>query len=76
MVVRDADNNVRSASDNVKGAFEDAGLPVPIEPCIWQSNQTPKTGFILMPTAESGAFDWNSPKLYSLRDFLLELSVT
>ena len=53
LVFRDADDNIKSAQDSVKGAFGLVGLPVPQTECQWQDNGTIKTGFLLMPSCSA-----------------------
>lgn len=61
LVIRDADNDIRSAQDSVKGAFAAAGLPVPQTEYQWERGDTIKTAFLLMPTcsntSQKGALD-------------------
>lgn len=53
LVIRDADDNIQSAKDSVKGAFSSAGLPIPKSEYKWAENGTIKTAFLLMPACSS-----------------------
>ena len=53
LVIRDADNNIRSAQDSVKDAFKANDLPFPDTEYKWASNGKIKTGFLLMPSCSS-----------------------
>lgn len=61
LIIRDADTDIQSARDNVKGAFLDAGLPVPQGEYQWESNGKIKTGFLLLPAcaaqSQTGSLD-------------------
>lgn len=61
LLIRDADTNVRSARDNIKGTFSEANLPVPEAEYLWADNGKIKTGFLLMPScsdhSETGALE-------------------
>ena len=61
LIIRDADNDIRSAQDNVKGVFANANLPVPQAECQWRDDGSIKTGFLLMPScserSQNGALD-------------------
>ena len=61
LIIRDADDNIQSAQDSVKGAFAAALLPVPQTEYRWARSGTIKTAFLLMPacssTSRSGSLD-------------------
>jgi len=66
LIIRDADNDIYSARQSVKGVFEKANLPIPPNEYQWNDNGKLKTGFLLMPLcsneSQTGALDdlcWN-----------------
>lgn len=61
LIIRDADDNIQSAKDSVKGAFSTANLPVPQAEYMWEDNSKIKTAFLLMPAcsniSQNGSLD-------------------
>lgn len=49
LVIRDAEQDARSAISQIQGALQKAGLPVPGSVYQWESGK-PKTGFLLFPS--------------------------
>lgn len=61
LIVRDADTNIISARDSVKGAFEAINLHAPTAEYEWNCDGSIKTGFLLMPScndkSQTGALE-------------------
>ena len=55
LIIRDADANLQSAADSVKGVFSSVSLPVPPTEYQWRSDGSIKTAFLLMPSCDSGS---------------------
>lgn len=55
LIIRDADDNIISARDSVKGAFESINLPAPSAEYEWNCTAKIKTGFLLMPSCSDNS---------------------